>query len=75
MMQVLLPQLGFSMEEGQVVSWLVEDGAEVSAGQILYEMEGDKAVQEVEAPASGRLRILAPTGVIFPVGSVLAEIV
>jgi pyruvate/2-oxoglutarate dehydrogenase complex dihydrolipoamide acyltransferase (E2) component len=46
----------------------------ITAGQPLYELENDKATQEVEAPASGRLRILAEVGVTYQVGAVLAEI-
>jgi pyruvate/2-oxoglutarate dehydrogenase complex dihydrolipoamide acyltransferase (E2) component len=74
MTEIRLPKLGFSMEEGQLVAWLAEDGARVEEGQPLYEMEGDKAVQEVEAPASGTLRIIAAVDQIYPVGTLLGEI-
>jgi pyruvate/2-oxoglutarate dehydrogenase complex dihydrolipoamide acyltransferase (E2) component len=74
--EILLPKLGFSMNEGVLSRWLVEDGATVSQGQPLYELESDKSLQEVEAPASGRLKILvAATGETYPVGTVLGEIV
>jgi len=74
-MHVLLPKIGFSMNEGVLARWLVADGAAVQAGQPLYEMESDKSVQEVEAPASGKLRIIAAAGETYAVGAVLGEIV
>jgi pyruvate/2-oxoglutarate dehydrogenase complex dihydrolipoamide acyltransferase (E2) component len=72
--QVLLPKIGFSMNEGVLSQWLVEDGAEVTAGQPLYALESEKSVNEIEAPASGRLKIIAQIGQTYPVGEVLAEI-
>jgi pyruvate/2-oxoglutarate dehydrogenase complex dihydrolipoamide acyltransferase (E2) component len=72
--EVLLPKIGFTMNEGQLSEWLVEDGAEVKEGQPLYSLESDKSAQEVEAPASGRLRIIARIGQTYEVGTVLAEI-
>ena len=74
--EVLLPKIGFSMNEGVLTRWLVDDGATVTQGQPLYELESDKSLQEVEAPASGRLKIIvAATGETYPVGTVLGEIV
>jgi pyruvate/2-oxoglutarate dehydrogenase complex dihydrolipoamide acyltransferase (E2) component len=74
--EILLPKIGFSMNEGVLSRWLVEDGATVEEGQPLYELESDKSLQEVEAPASGRLKILVTaTGETYPVGTVLGEIV
>ncbi len=73
--EVLLPKIGFSMNEGVLTRWLVEDGATVTAGQPLYELESDKSLQEVEAPASGRLKVMVETGETYPVGTVLGEIV
>jgi pyruvate/2-oxoglutarate dehydrogenase complex dihydrolipoamide acyltransferase (E2) component len=72
--QVLLPKVGFASDDSTLARWLVEDGATVTAGQPLYELENDKATQEVEAPASGKVRILAAVGTAYPVGTLLAEI-
>lgn len=73
--EVLLPKIGFSMNEGVLTRWLVDDGAAVTAGQPLYELESDKSLQEVEAPASGTLRIaVSATGETYPVGTVLGHI-
>jgi pyruvate/2-oxoglutarate dehydrogenase complex dihydrolipoamide acyltransferase (E2) component len=74
--EILLPKIGFSMNEGVLSRWLVADGATVEQGQPLYELESDKSLQEVESPASGRLKILiTATGESYPVGTVLGEIV
>lgn len=73
--QVLLPKIGFSMNEGVLTEWLAVDGSQVKEGQPLYALESDKSVQEVEAPVSGQLKILAATGETYQVGAVLAEIV
>jgi pyruvate/2-oxoglutarate dehydrogenase complex dihydrolipoamide acyltransferase (E2) component len=73
--EVLLPKIGFSMNDAVLSQWLIDDGALVVAGQPLYSIESDKSVQEIESPASGTLRILAAVGETYTVGTVLAEIV
>ncbi len=72
--QILLPKLGFSMNEAVLSAWLMPDGAEVTEGQPLFAIESDKSVEELEAPASGKLRIMAAVGETYPVGHVLGEI-
>lgn len=72
--QVLLPKVGFTMEEAEVSEWLVADGADVVEGQPLFSFESDKSTQEVDSPASGKLRIIQQPGEIVKVGAVLAEI-
>jgi len=72
--EILLPKLGFAMEEGTLTEWLVADGAQVTEGQPLYALESEKSVQEVEAPASGTLRIIAAVDAVYPVGTLLGEI-
>lgn len=71
---ILLPKLGFSMNEGTITQWLIADGAMAVQGQPLYLLESEKAVEEIEAPASGRLRILKPAGETHTVGTVVGEI-
>jgi pyruvate/2-oxoglutarate dehydrogenase complex dihydrolipoamide acyltransferase (E2) component len=71
---ILLPKLGFSMNEGQLAEWLAKDGDQISEGQPLYLLESDKSTNEVEAPASGTLRIIAAIGETFEVGTVLGTI-
>lgn len=72
--EIILPKIGFSMNEGTVAEWLVADGAEVVQGQPLYSLESEKSVQEIEAPAAGRLKILKPAGEVYAVGTVIGEI-
>jgi pyruvate/2-oxoglutarate dehydrogenase complex dihydrolipoamide acyltransferase (E2) component len=72
--EVRIPQIGFAMQEGTLVEWLVADGAPVENGVPLYTLELDKAVQEVPAPASGTLRVHAAVGQAYPVGALIAEI-
>lgn len=73
--EILLPKIGFSMNEGTVGEWLVADGGEVSEGQPLFLLESDKSANEVEAPASGRLRIMVEAGGDpVPVGTILGVI-
>ena len=72
--EVLFPKIGFSMEEGKLLEWLVADGSSVQEGQPLYALESDKSVQEIESPASGTLRISAVAGEDYKVGETLATI-
>lgn len=72
--EIILPKLGFAMTEGTVTEWMFGDGDEVKEGEALYLLESDKSVQEVEAPASGTLRILKPADETYPVGTVIGEI-
>jgi pyruvate dehydrogenase E2 component (dihydrolipoyllysine-residue acetyltransferase) len=55
--QITVPRLGWTMEEGTFVSWLKQEGEYVRAGEPLFTLEGEKAVQDVEATDSGVLRI------------------
>ena len=66
--QVILPKLGQTMEQGAIVEWLKEEGDTVKRGEVLFTVESDKAMLEVEATARGVLRkILVPPGVTVPV--------
>jgi pyruvate/2-oxoglutarate dehydrogenase complex dihydrolipoamide acyltransferase (E2) component len=73
--EVRIPQIGFAMQEGTLVEWLVPDGGRVENGVALYTLELDKAVQEVAAPAGGTLKVHAAVGQAYPVGALIAEIV
>lgn len=60
---VLMPQAGNTMEEGTVISWRVQPGDQISVGQVLCEIETDKATMDFESPDAGRLaRIVAQEG-------------
>jgi pyruvate/2-oxoglutarate dehydrogenase complex dihydrolipoamide acyltransferase (E2) component len=72
--EILLPKIGFSMNEGQIAEWLFGDGEEVVEGEALYLLEADKSTNEVEAPASGILRITGIEGETYEVGTVIGTI-
>lgn len=61
MNEIRIPRLGWSMEEGVFVGWLKKDGEQVAIGEPLFELEGEKAAQEIESVDAGRLHI-APNG-------------
>jgi pyruvate dehydrogenase E2 component (dihydrolipoamide acetyltransferase) len=59
--EVIMPQLGLSMDSGRIIRWLKQSGQRVQAGEVLLEVESDKAIIEVEAVDSGVLHsIKAP---------------
>src|ERR1051326_8619536 len=61
--QILMPALSPTMEEGKLAKWLVKEGDEVRSGDILAEIETDKATMEFEAVDEGRIgKILVPEG-------------
>ncbi len=75
---IVMPRLGWTMEEGVFGAWLKADGERVSPGDLLFTVEGDKAIQEVETFESGILRIPpdAPQpGDVVVVGAVLGYLV
>jgi pyruvate dehydrogenase E2 component (dihydrolipoamide acetyltransferase) len=63
------------MVEGTVVRWLVENGANVEKGEELLEIESDKAIQTMTAPADGVVKQVAAEGQVVPVLEVLGYIV
>lgn len=64
---VTMPKLGLTMTEGVLIRWLVADGAEVTKGQPIFEVETDKVVNEAQADADGILRIMVDVGGTVPV--------
>ncbi len=73
--ELVVPQMGV-VEQVLVVEWLVDDGSEVATGDPVVVVDTDKAETELEAPASGRLKILVEAGDEdeVAVGTVLATI-
>ncbi len=74
-MELKIPRLAISMQEGTLVEWLVADGDEVASGALIYLLEADKVENEIEAPIGGSIRLLAEQGNTYPVGTTIAEIV
>jgi TPP-dependent pyruvate/acetoin dehydrogenase alpha subunit len=74
---VVMPRQGWTMEVGAIVEWRKRDGDLVRQGEILFTVQSDKAVNEIEALVSGVLRIPADSpalGTEVPIGTVLAYI-
>src|ERR1700720_3934214 len=73
---VVMPALEMAQETGKLVSWRKKEGDRVTKGEPLLEIETDKAVMEVEAPADGILvGVKAAEGAVIPVGQTIAWIV
>ncbi len=72
--EIILPKIGFSMNEGQLAEWMAKDGDMVTEGQPLFALESDKSTNEVESPATGTLRIIAQVGETYEVGTILGTI-
>ncbi|MGI4976486.1 MAG: pyruvate dehydrogenase complex dihydrolipoamide acetyltransferase [Janthinobacterium lividum] len=76
---ILMPALSPTMTEGTLARWLVKEGDAIAAGDVIAEIETDKATMEVEAVDEGTLgRILVPDGtegvaVNAPIGTILAD--
>lgn len=73
--KVLMPKLSDTMEEGVILKWLRKEGEKVKQGEVLVEIESDKADMELEAYDSGILRkIVVPEGGKAPIGGLIAVI-
>ena len=72
---VAMPSMGYDMKEGIVVRWRKKEGEQVARGEVIAEIETDKATVEMEAYASGVLgKIIAEEGASIPVGDLIAVI-
>jgi pyruvate dehydrogenase E2 component (dihydrolipoamide acetyltransferase) len=72
---VTMPKLGFDMKEGTLVRWIKNEGENVTKGDVLAEIETDKATVEVESTFSGVLfSQLVETDAIVPIGDPIAVI-
>ena len=72
---ITMPKLGFDMAEGTLVRWVRNEGENINKGDVLAEIETDKATVEVESSASGVVRkLLVDQGAIVPIGAAIAII-
>jgi pyruvate dehydrogenase E2 component (dihydrolipoamide acetyltransferase) len=70
---VVMPKLGFDMREGVLNQWVISIGDPVSRGEVIAEIESDKATLELESQVEGTLlHVLQESGAIVPVGENLA---
>src|SRR5437867_12682824 len=75
--EIMIPRLGWSMEEANFVNWSKKDGEGVKSGEPLFTLESEKATQEIEAIDNGTLRIAAngpKGGEVGKVGQVSAHL-
>ena len=73
--EVIMPALGMAQDSGQLLAWHKKPGEAVAAGDVLFEVETDKAAMEVEAQKEGYLTdVSAEAGSDVPVGQVIAMI-
>ena len=72
---IVMPQMGYDMKEGKVVRWFKKEGEDVARGEVIAEIETDKAIVEFEAYTGGVMgKIVAEEGVAIPVGGLIAVI-
>ncbi len=72
--EIKVPRLGWNMEQGTFLGWIAREGEPIKVGEPLFTLEGDKAVQDIEATDAGVLRIAADgprVNDIVPVGKVI----
>jgi pyruvate dehydrogenase E2 component (dihydrolipoamide acetyltransferase) len=73
--EIIMPKLGLTMDEGTIVRWHAAAGDRVAQGQVLLDVETDKVTVEVEAPATGVMgTLLVDQGQKVPVGTLLGRI-
>ena len=73
--EVILPRVDMDMAEGKIAHWYVKNGDAVAKGQVLFEIETDKATMEVDSPAAGTIAgVSGEIGVTMPVGQIVGWI-
>ena len=73
--EVPMPKLSMTMEEGELITWVKQEGDQVRAGDVIAEVNSDKVEMEVESPADGTLvRHAAAEGEVVPVGAPIATL-
>ena len=71
--KIVMPKTGAEMEEGRIMAWRKSEGEQVRKGEVLLDIETDKAIMEVESPASGiLLKRLHPEGQTVPATCLIA---
>jgi|TARA_B100001964_G_scaffold245730_1_gene335294 pyruvate dehydrogenase E2 component (dihydrolipoamide acetyltransferase) len=71
--KIIMPRLGETMEEGTISKWLVKEGEQFNRGQIIAEIESDKAIVELPALDSGIIKkIEVSEKEVVKVGAIIA---
>ncbi len=72
--EIRIPKIGMSATEMTLTEWMFADGDAVAAGKVIYTVETDKTTSEIEAQASGTLRVLGSEGEVYAVGTLIGMI-
>ena len=72
--EIRIPKIGMSATEMTLTEWMFADGDAVAAGDVIYTVETDKTTSEIEAQASGTLRVLGAEGDVYAVGTLVGMI-
>ena len=72
--EIRIPKIGMSATEMTLTEWMFADGDTVAAGDVIYTVETDKTTSEIEAQASGTLRVLGAEGEDYAVGTLIGMI-
>lgn len=74
MSEIRIPKIGMTATEMILAEWMFGDGESVTAGETLYTLETDKTTTEIEAQASGTLRVIGVEGESYAVGTLIGTI-
>ena len=70
--EIVMPKMGYDMTQGTLIRWLKREGDLVAVGDVIAEIETDKATVELESKAGGAvLKLLVDEGATVPVGSLI----
>lgn len=72
--ELRIPKIGMSATELSLNEWMFGDGEQVAAGDVVCTVETDKTTVEIEAPEAGTLRVLAPDGESYAIGTLIGRI-
>ena len=72
--EIRIPKIGMSASSMTLAEWMFGDGETVAQGDVIYTVETDKTSVEVEAQASGTLRVIGVEGEEYPVGTLVGTI-
>ena len=72
--EIRIPKIGMSATEMTLSEWMFGDGEEVATGDVIYTVETDKTTSEIEAQASGILRVIGVEGEVYAVGTLVGTI-
>ncbi len=71
---IFIPKLGMTMEKATIAEWCVSDGDQVEAGDVVLVIDTEKAANDIEAPAAGKIAIFGEVGAEYLCGEVIAVV-